>query len=191
MVVHDSAETADRLAAQAQAYAVLEARRWPAGPRCPHCGAQRVYFLRAGAGAGRATRTGRVTGRRVWKCARCRRQFSALTATIWHGTRLDVATWVSIARSCATTGAVPDVASLRRDWALSPEAARHVVRLLGPALEYVGALHGPQDGAPDGKHILGGLLGLDATTAAALRAGAARRRRPPGRAGPSADYGTG
>jgi transposase-like protein len=47
------------------AYAYLEARIWPTGPVCPHCGGvERVGKLK-----GKSTRIG------VWKCYQCRKPF--------------------------------------------------------------------------------------------------------------------
>ena len=61
----------------------LEAIRWPNGPVCPHCGSVREhYFLKPANGKSRKTRTGAPSERRVWKCADCRKQFTALTGTI-------------------------------------------------------------------------------------------------------------
>lgn len=47
------------------AYAYLEARIWPNGPVCPHCGGvERIGKLQ-----GKSTRVG------VWKCYQCRKPF--------------------------------------------------------------------------------------------------------------------
>ena len=55
------------------AYELMEMTRWPDGPVCPHCGSDKAYFLQAQSGE-RRTRSGKVTYRRLWKCAACRRQ---------------------------------------------------------------------------------------------------------------------
>src|SRR5438309_11768288 len=68
------------------AYGLLEELRWPTGPVCPHCGHDKAYFLTPKDKAGRRTGPGaKRSVRRVWKCAKCRRQFSVLTNTIFHG----------------------------------------------------------------------------------------------------------
>lgn len=169
------------LAAIADAYRDLESLRWPAGPRCPHCAGDRVYFLTPATEVARRTRTGRPTARRVWKCSRCRRQFSVLTGTIWHGTRLAVPTWVSIVGRCARDGVVPRMARLREEWALSEQAAQHVHTLLTTSLAHVPA--------GDEAHLLAALLGIQADKAARLRTASVRRARPLRQVGPVADHG--
>jgi len=77
-------------------YRLLEDLRWGDRPVCPHCGsARQPYFLKPRHG-GRATRTGRLTRRRVWKCAACRKQFSALTGTVLQGTKIPIRTWIRV-----------------------------------------------------------------------------------------------
>jgi transposase-like protein len=81
---------------EAAAYEYLEDLRWNGTPECPHCGnTERCYFLKARNGA-RKTSTGAPTQRRLWKCAACRKQFSVLTGTVMHGTKIPVRTWVFV-----------------------------------------------------------------------------------------------
>ncbi len=44
----------------------------------------------------RRTRTGSAAQRRLRKCGACRKQFSVLTGTIMHGTKIPVRTWVFV-----------------------------------------------------------------------------------------------
>ena len=88
---------ADRLRTEADAYRFLEELRWGDRPVCPHCGsARKPYFLTPRDGSSRKTRTGSESERRVWKCAECRKQFSVLTGTIFHGSKIPVRTWVFV-----------------------------------------------------------------------------------------------
>jgi len=88
---------ADKIRTEADAYEFLEELRWDGRPVCPHCGSVRKpYFLTPKDGSARKTRTGSKSERRVWKCADCRKQFSALTGTIFHGTKVSVRTWVFV-----------------------------------------------------------------------------------------------
>src|SRR4051794_27353715 len=89
---------ATRIATEADAYALLEDLRWDGKPVCPHCGEseRRPYFLTPKDGSSRSTRTGSKSERRVWKCASCRKQFSVLTGTIFHGTKGPVRTWLFV-----------------------------------------------------------------------------------------------
>jgi transposase-like protein len=82
---------------EADAYLLLERLRWDGRPVCPLCGsAGPHYFLKPANGVSRKTRTGRPTQRRVWKCRDCRRQFSVLTGTIFHGSKIPVQTWLLV-----------------------------------------------------------------------------------------------
>ena len=69
---------------ESAAYQLLEDMRWPDGPVCPHCeSVDRAYFLKPRNGV-RRTHTGKVSHRRIWKCAECRKQFSVLVGTVFE-----------------------------------------------------------------------------------------------------------
>ncbi len=88
---------AEKLTDEAAAYEFMEQLRWNGRPVCPHCGSVRKpYFLQPRGGKDRATRTGSRSQRRVWKCADCRKQFSVLTGTIFHGTKIPLRTWILV-----------------------------------------------------------------------------------------------
>src|SRR3954451_7365135 len=85
------------LTSEAKAYELLESLRWNGTPVCPHCGSiAQHYFLKPANGATRKTRTGAASERRVWKCRDCRKQFSVLTGTVFHGSKISVRTWVMV-----------------------------------------------------------------------------------------------
>src|SRR4051812_43717563 len=87
----------ERIPDEASAYKYLEQLRWGDNPVRPHCRSdERCYFLTPKNGASRATRTGASTQRRLWKCAACRKQFSVLTNSVMHGTKIPVRTWVFV-----------------------------------------------------------------------------------------------
>jgi len=88
---------ADRVRNEAEAYELLEQLRWGTRPVCAHCGTAHVVFIRPMNGESRRTRTGSMSPRRVWKCRECRKQFSALTGTIFHGTKIPVRTCIGAA----------------------------------------------------------------------------------------------
>jgi transposase-like protein len=76
------------------AWLFLEEMRWPDGPTCPHCGAvDDAYYLTPKSGA-RTTRTGKVSYRRLWKCAACRQQFSVLVGTIFEDSKIPISKWL-------------------------------------------------------------------------------------------------
>jgi hypothetical protein len=72
----------------------LEHRIWHGNPRCPHCQSEKVHYLRPHNRVSRKTRTGASSYRRVWKCGACRQQFSVMTGTIMHGSKLSPAVWL-------------------------------------------------------------------------------------------------
>lgn len=87
---------------EAAAWGLMESIRWPNGPVCPHCAnADKHYFLDPQSGY-RETSTGKCTYRRVWKCASCRKQFSVLVGSVFHGSKIPVSKWLlAIHMMCA------------------------------------------------------------------------------------------
>jgi hypothetical protein len=78
---------AHRLRTEADAL-LLEELSWQGRQVCRHCGSiGEHYFLTPANGSSRKTRAGAASERRVWKCRDCRKQFSVLTGTIFHGRR--------------------------------------------------------------------------------------------------------
>lgn len=63
----------------------LEKLRWPDGNVCPKCGdsERKHYFLR---------RT--KTGRKLWKCAACREQYSVTVGTIFEDSKITLDKWL-------------------------------------------------------------------------------------------------
>ncbi len=88
---------ADRLRTEADAWLFMEELRWPNGPVCSHCDHDGATFVEPTNGISRKTRTGAETQRRVWRCLSCRKQFSVLTGTVFHGTKVALRTWVLVA----------------------------------------------------------------------------------------------
>ena len=73
-------------------------------PVCPHCGSiDKHYFLEPRNGVSRETSTGKQTQRRLWKCSQCRKQFSALTGTVMHGSHIRIRTWLFVAFEFASS----------------------------------------------------------------------------------------
>lgn len=67
----------------------LEAKRWPNGPVCPHCGVtDRAYRLIPKATSTRPVRKG------VWKCRDCRKQFTVTIGTIFAETHIPLHKWL-------------------------------------------------------------------------------------------------
>jgi transposase-like protein len=115
---------ADRLQTEADAYEYLEELRWPKGdPKCPHCAHVGATFVVPSNGVSRKTRTGTLSQRRVWRCEECRRQFSVLTGTPLHGTKISVRIWCFlIFEICSSKNGVA-AREIERKYGLCPRSA--------------------------------------------------------------------
>jgi transposase-like protein len=69
---------------EAAAYAWVEARVWPNGPICPHCGG----VDRIGKLGGKSTRIG------VYKCYQCRKPFSVKVGTVFEASHVPMRIWL-------------------------------------------------------------------------------------------------
>ena len=113
-----------RLTDETAAYQLLEELRWDGVPVCPHCGSkdEKHYFLKPRDGA-RQTRTGATTYRRLWKCRDCRKQFSALTGTVMHGSKIAVRIWLLVMfEMCASKNGV-STREIQRKYGLTEKSA--------------------------------------------------------------------
>lgn len=125
-----------RITTEAEAYKFLEDLRWTDGePVCPHCAVKaQHYFLNAQNG-GRKTRTGSVSQRRVWKCRACRKQFSVLTGTIFHGSKIPVRTWLFVIfEMCSSKNGV-SAREIERKYDLTPKTAWFMMHRLREAMK--------------------------------------------------------
>ena len=120
----------EKLRTEADAYEFLEDLRWNGQPVCPHCGSVRKpYFLKPANGESRKTRTGTASQRRVWKCADCRKQFSVLTGTIFHGTKIPVRTWIFVVfEMCSSKNGVA-AREIQRKYGLTGKSSWHMLHL--------------------------------------------------------------
>src|SRR6202048_4483559 len=76
------------------AYAFVEARLWPNGPICPHCGATAEH---CGQLKGKSTRMG------VWKCYACRKPFTVKVGTVFEASHIPLHLWLqAIVLMCAS-----------------------------------------------------------------------------------------
>jgi transposase-like protein len=83
-VMANSILSAKVLQNEASAIAWVEARVWPNGPVCPHCGG----FDRIGKMAGKATRIG------LYKCYQCRKQFTVKVGTVFEDSHVPMNLWL-------------------------------------------------------------------------------------------------
>lgn len=135
----------DRIGTESDAYELLEELRWNGNPRCAHCGAADPYYLRPANGESRRTRTGTMSERRVWKCKSCRKQFSVLTGTIFHGSKIPVRTWLLVIfEMCANKNGVA-AREVERKYNLTPKSAWFMLHRIREAMKrepLVGLLKG-------------------------------------------------
>jgi transposase-like protein len=69
---------------ESAAYAWVEARLWPSGPICPHCGG----FARIGKMQGKSTRIG------AYKCYQCRKPFTVKVGTVFEDSHVPMHYWL-------------------------------------------------------------------------------------------------
>lgn len=128
---------AKEIKSEADAYEYMESLRWPDGPVCPHCGSvEKHYFLTPKTGTGaRKTRTGAPTQRRVWKCKTCRQQFSVITGTVFHGTKVPLHTWLMVVfEMCANKNGIA-AREIERKYDVAPKTAWFMTHRLREAMK--------------------------------------------------------
>jgi len=129
-------QLADRLRTEADAYEVLEQMRWGDQPICSHCGSVRKhYFLKPSNGASRKTRTGAASERRVWKCADCRKQFTATTGTIFHGSKIPLRIWLLVIYDACSAKNGISAREVERKYGLTAKSAWFLMHRLREAMK--------------------------------------------------------
>jgi len=124
-----------RVEQEGDAYRLLEELRWPTGPVCPHCGNIGAYFLKPKNGTSRKTTKGTYSQRRVWKCSSCRKQFSVLTGTIFHGTKVSIETWLMVmVQMCSAKNGI-SAREVERMHGVTPETAWYMLHRLREAMK--------------------------------------------------------
>ena len=115
---------------------LLEKLRWDGTPVCNHCGSvAKHYFIKPANGVSRATRTGNMSVRRVWKCKDCRKQFSVLTGTIFHGSKIPVQTWLFVVfEMCASKNGVA-AREIERKYDLTAKSAWFMTQRIREAMK--------------------------------------------------------
>src|ERR1700693_4289347 len=83
----DSILSAPHFQSEAAAFDYVEARLWPNGPVCHHCGAPSE---RVGRLSGKTTRPG------LYKCYQCRKPFTVRMGTIFESSHLPLHLWLQI-----------------------------------------------------------------------------------------------
>ena len=132
---------AKEIKSEADAYRYMESLRWPDGPVCPHCASRELhYFLTpktkdAENVAARKTTRGTMSQRRVWKCKSCRKQFSVITGTVFHGTKVPLHTWLMVVfEMCANKNGVA-AREIARKYDVAPKTAWFMTNRLREAMK--------------------------------------------------------
>jgi len=108
---------------EAEAYEHMEYLRWGDHAICAHCKGSDVSLMVPRNGVSRKTRTGAMSERRVWQCKTCRKQFSVLTGTIMHRSKLSVRTWIMVIYElCASKNGVA-AREIERKYGMNPRTA--------------------------------------------------------------------
>jgi transposase-like protein len=93
MAMQNSVLDAEHFHDENAAYAYLEARIWPNGPVCPHCGG----VDRIGKMGGKSTRIG------VYKCYQCRKPFRATVKTVFEASHVPLRLWLQAVHLMASS----------------------------------------------------------------------------------------
>jgi transposase-like protein len=128
------------IATEAEAYAYLENLRWRGQAVCAHCNGSDVYLITTKNGVSRATRTGAQSERRVWKCRQCGKQFSVLTGTIMHGTKISIRTWVLVYFDFMTSKNGMSAREVERKYGVCPRSAWFMMHRIREAMKDDGML---------------------------------------------------
>jgi len=81
-----SALNAPEFRDEAAAFAYVEAKLWPTGPVCPHCG----VVGEASKAKGKTTRMG------LWNCRACRKPFTVRMGTVFESSHVPLHIWLQV-----------------------------------------------------------------------------------------------
>jgi transposase-like protein len=128
------ASLSQQITTEAEAYEHLEALRWGETPICAHCDSTDVALIVPTNGTSRRTAGGTMSERRVWRCHGCCKQFSVLTNTVMHATKVPVRTWLLVIfEMCASKNGV-SAREVERKYGLTPRTAWHLTHRIRNAM---------------------------------------------------------
>jgi transposase-like protein len=110
------------------AYAYLEARLWPNGPVCPHCGG----VDRIGKLQGKSTRIG------VWKCYQCRKPFRVTVGTVFEASHVPLRLWLQAVHLMASSKKGISANQLHRVLGVTLKTAWFIEHRIREAMQDVG-----------------------------------------------------
>ena len=121
----------------------LEAQRWPNGPYCPKCGAEKPYTITR-----KTASKNRV--RSFYKCRECRKQFTATVGTIFEDSHIPLNKWfAAIYLMCASKKGI---------------SAHQIHRMLGVAYRSAWFMcHRVREAMRESDGLLSGIIEADET----------------------------
>ncbi len=122
------------------AYAYLEARIWPNGPVCPHCGG----VDRIGKLGGKSTRIG------VYKCYQCRKPFRATVGTVFEASHIPLRLWLQAVHLMASSKKGISSNQLHRVLGVTLKSAWFMSHRIRAAMQVLGM---PMMGGGDGGAV--------------------------------------
>ena len=127
---------ASQIPTESAAYEFLEKMRWDRKPVCPHCGSLGgANFIKPRNGVSRETTQGKQSERRLWACKSCRKQYSVLTGTVMHGSKIPVRTWIFVFyEMCANKNGLT-AREAGRKYKLSPKSAWFLTQRIRGAMK--------------------------------------------------------
>ena len=127
----------NRITCEADAYVFLEDLRWPDGKQvCPHCDYHgNANYIRPLNGLDRKNNRGKPTQRRLWACPACRKQFSVLTGTIFHGTHIAITTWLHVIFDMVADKNGVASREVERKYGLTPKSAWFLTQRIREAMK--------------------------------------------------------
>jgi transposase-like protein len=114
-------QVAEYLRDETKAVEYVERLRWPNGPKCPFCGSGKHYRLNV-----KGVKVPRI------KCGSCRKQYTVMVGTIFHGSHISLGSWIYAIHKMASSKKGVSAKQLERELGLSYQSAWflcHRVRL--------------------------------------------------------------
>ena len=113
---------------EAAAYAWVEARVWPQGPICPHCGGvESISKMR-----GKSTRVG------VYKCYQCRKPFTVKIGTVFESSHVAMHLWLQAMFLLCSSKKRTSSNQLHRTLGVTLKTAWFILHRLREAMRVVG-----------------------------------------------------
>jgi transposase-like protein len=134
------ADIAALIPTEAAAYQYMESLCWPDGPICPHCESPDATYIRPLNGVSRKTRTGADSERRGWRCCACHKQFSVLTGSVFHGTKIPLRKWVLVIFEMVSSKNGVAAREIQRKYGLTPKSAWFMLHRIREAMKVDGSL---------------------------------------------------